>query len=164
MEVLAHQGKDQVLMWNPKSSSGPHWSLCRGQHWAESSKHHGLQWMAVLSPFLPLPSPAATGLFKYQVKGARISYQGLSILYCVSILCPCDGFWMKAEAYLKAQNRSEGWDKPATILPQTPTLLILAQSPRHPLQRLSVCPWAGQLHVQVQWTSLRGNTTKTTIS
>ena len=53
---------------------------------------HNLQGTAsvpICSLFL---SPAATGLFNYQVKGSRISAEGLSILYCVSVLRAYDGF------------------------------------------------------------------------
>lgn len=46
-----------------------------------------------LFSFLP---PAATGLFKYSVKSSRISAQGLSVLYCVSVLCVYDGFHRRA--------------------------------------------------------------------
>ena len=36
---------------------------------------------------LSFPLTAATGLFNYQVRSSRISAEGLSILYCVSVLC-----------------------------------------------------------------------------
>lgn len=41
-------------------------------------------------------SPAATDLFKYNVKSSRTSAQGLSIFYCVSVLCAYNGFHRRA--------------------------------------------------------------------
>lgn len=43
---------------------------------------HNLQGTASVSTCSLFLSPAATGLFNYQVKGSRISAEGLSILYC----------------------------------------------------------------------------------
>lgn len=45
---------------------------------------------------LSLLSPAATGLFKYDVKSSRISTQGLSIFYCVSVLYAYNRFRRRA--------------------------------------------------------------------
>lgn len=63
--------------------------------------------MSGFSPFLPLFSSAATGLFTYQVDKARISPSGLFVHYCVSIRQLFNGNWMKAGSILQPHKRSD---------------------------------------------------------
>lgn len=75
-------------------------------------------------------SPAATWLFKYYIRSLQASEQGLSILYCVSVLCYYDKFCKKAGNILELKIYSNDMtNQPSSLLrPQIFTMGWISQA------------------------------------